>query len=337
MKNVFRKIALGLAAVGFALGAGGVYRYESGADFNELVYDLRSIPIKTVAVVGDTGVDSAVRKRTEALLDAANPGLFFLDGDELYDMGVRNEQEFIDHIMTPFYRPGRIVVFVGGNHTQYAQGNRDFLLELAASKKYPWFVYPYYFAGYITPHGCFVTNDTAAYDVKLLSTSGSIFVRIWEKLRGHETILDRQEEFTRWFLKEEACQDTSRYFIGHHGIYASDDSHGDRADEFGVGQDRFWKFYHSDIKGKVHWYINGHSHVTSAEVCEGPLLASGPVTPGLSYYDQGMTIVNGITCHLTVGAGAKLSKCVRGHGVSCVEKPGIVRIEKNVVGLDIAN
>lgn len=196
----------------------------------------------------------------------------------------------------------------GGNHDKYFWPNRDLLIELSRSGKYHSFHYDNYYSAGIWPNVCIFKADTAMYDTALPYPHDSFAKRLWGKVTGEETIVDRQEKHARMFFADKRCVGRPKIWAGHHPIYASDDSHGDREKEFGVGKDRFWKFYHSDIKGNVDWFINAHAHVTSRERCEHG------------------------TCHLTVGYSSKGNVCVR-QTPSCYEQIGLAWWDGKTVDL----
>lgn len=274
----YKKILIGVVVLASGVG---VYKYNQyDDDRNLLVLDR---PLGKLMIVGDTGEHSRNRDALVSYLDLARPDALALLGDEKYPDGIQSDAEFEEFIKRPFYRPGRLVLFVGGNHTQYAYKNRDFLLRLARSGKHPWFIYLNYYWGITASDGCFAFQDSAIYDVKIVH--GEV-----KKVRS------AQEDFIGKFPKIEACQGKLTTLLGHHGIYASDDGHGDRP------EGRFTKFYKKSIRGAYRVFVNGHSHVTSKEACE-----------------KG-------TCHYTVGAGAKSSACTRGKGTTCFERPGVLEI-----------
>lgn len=289
----YKKVILGAALLFLGIGT---YTYRTTVVGEKHI--LQYSTLKTVEAVGDTGVISHQRNQLSVALSKSKPDILILLGDEKYPDGIQTEEEFIKHIMEPFYREGLLILFAGGNHTQYAYQNRDFLLKLAASKKYHWFIYPYYYYGVELADSCLTLIDTAVYDVKVSS-------------KDDREVKNGQEKFISEFPDTPGCQNKPMHLLGHHGIYASDESHGDRPD------DRFSEVYRERIVGVYASYTNGHSHVSSVEKCDS----------------RKDSVVQ--TCNRTVGAGSKFNVCVRGEGKTCFVEVGTVKIEGRKVELKL--
>ena len=296
MKSLKKYYKIGIGAFLLFLGIG---RYT----LNEFEYSkniVRMPEVTQVEVFGDSGEPG--KSRDIFATHVNNLPFLSILGDELYPNGVQNEQEFIQAIKKPFFNGHNIIFFVGGNHTQYAQSNRDFLLKLARSKKYPWFIYPNYYYGVIAKEMCFVFADTAVYDS----------IRL-------KDIKNAQESFISAFIQEDECANKSIYLFAHHGIFASDESHGDRKN------DR-WKKFYNKIKDKLSAYVNGHSHLTSWEGYDGRLMGYSTEIP---IYTEGPT------AHVTVGASSKINKCTRNKNIACFERLGWATILPRKIYLNL--
>jgi hypothetical protein len=292
----YKELTVGV--VSFVLGCGGLYKLER-KNYEDVVQE-HNAPLMRAAFFGDSGAISSERDQFIRLLDSLDPERIFMLGDQEYPTGIRTLKGFTDHVVSPFYRPGRNVDMAGGNHDGYERQNRDFLIEIGRFGEYPWFGYDHYYKGQIWSNVCIFTADTAVYDSWFPLPQNSIWKRIWGRITGEETIVDRQEKHAKMFFADDRCRYKSRIWAGHHPIYSSGGGHGDRAEEFDVGKDRLWRFYQEQLKGTVDWYIAAHDHVTSRELCE-----------------EG-------TCHFVVGYTTnKTPECARGLNQNCYEQVGL--------------
>jgi hypothetical protein len=292
-----KKVVVGTIA--FALGCGGVYQAER-VGFEENFRTMNRSAGRVVAL-GDTGEKSKILDRAVALVDSRAPDIFVLLGDEFYPDGIRTEEQFIEYIAKPFYRPGRLVIFVGGNHTQLAKNNRDFLLELARSGKYKWFVYDNYYTTYNFDDVCIQTIDSAVHDVKISGPEKSFFKRLWNTIRDREDIKDRQEWHVLRAITDARCEGKPFNLYAHHHAHSPGKGHGDRK------SDRYTRFLTKVKFARPEGsafpkpsFAFGHDHISYMDPAGG---------------------------YFVVGLGAKSTGCARALNKFCFEVPGVAEFE----------
>lgn len=316
-----KKLKMILAAVFFSASVGGIYKlFIPGYKANVTTWNQQ---FEKVAVIADSGQEGEILKQTSKMIDQKMPNFIVGLGDFQYDTAIANEEDFIARIKRPFYRPGVIFLAVGGNHDQYALKERDYLLKLGRSGKYPWFKYDNYWHLHKFPNACLLLIDSAIWDVKIAMSKK-------EQKRVEEAI-EEQVDFISQAVKDPDCINKVHFMGAHHMIYSPGKGHGDRK------PDGWTKVFNKYIRGWAHFAWFGHEHVGAVERCEdekGTVDLDGPWGAG-GVYEQGILnhntytfdkdsqpiliggklspVTGGVyTCHVIMGLTSKENKCIRG-------------------------
>lgn len=303
IRKAWGKILIGVGTAVLAVGIGAFKYIEHAYDVNVLTW---KDPFDNAVFLGDTGEDSDIRARTVRMVDDLPVRFVVLLGDQEYETGVRAEAGFIKHIMKPFYRSGRDVLEVEGNHGHLALTSRDYLLTLGRSGKYPWFHYDTYWKLHIFPNACLLLADSATADIKLFKDGE----------------FEALNTFVAKATQDKRCDGKDKIFGAHHPIWSPGKSHGDRR------PDGYTRMYERYVRGWARIAVFGHEHVTALEVVDvwnvGPINANYSMLPTRTLtFKEARAIQMGTTTHYIVGGTSKFNTCVRGRGLTCWDdRPG---------------